>query len=357
MSRIVVLTGGSSPERHVALAGASQVVAALRRGGFEVDVVDTVEGALSGERESEVLGSGVGEAPPGEQELAELARRENVARLLEDPVLAASDLVFPVVHGRQGEGGELQALLESRGLRYVGSDAVGSTLAMDKDVTRRLLREAGIPIARGLCLASDAVLDVEVLRRLAPTVVVKPSRVGSTVGLTLVRDSSDREALEAAVSTARTFDHEVLIEEFLPGRELTVGVLGARALAVGEIRPGREIFDYETKYTPGLAEEIFPAPIEELLAERLRALALEVHRTLKLRDFSRVDFRLDAQGAPFCLEANTLPGMTQTSLLPQSAAAVGIAFDALCLRMVELALARDREPAAAEPRVRRAEAG
>jgi D-alanine-D-alanine ligase len=215
-------------------------------------------------------------------------------------------------------------------------------LAMDKDVTKRLLREAGIAVPRGVLLSDAAVLDGAVLdgaavQALGVAVVVKPSRVGSTVGLTLVRDSQDLAALEAAVELARTFDREVLVEEFLPGRELTVGVVGAEALAVGEIRPGREIFDYETKYTPGLAQEIFPAPISPTLTAALRHEALAVHRVLKLRDFSRIDFRLDAAGTPRCLEANTLPGMTRTSLLPQSAAAFGIDFDALCRRMVSLA--------------------
>jgi len=142
------------------------------------------------------------------------------------------------------------------------------------------------------------------------------------------------------VALALQYDDEVLVEAFIPGRELTVGVLDEQPLAVGEIVPQHEIFDYECKYTPGMAEEIFPAQIDSALAERLRATAVVVHRALKLRDFSRVDFRVRDDGAIFCLEANTLPGMTQTSLLPQSAAAEGIGFDELCLRMTQLALHR-----------------
>jgi D-alanine-D-alanine ligase len=213
---------------------------------------------------------------------------------------------------------------------------------MDKDVARRLLHEAGVPIARGLLWPGLGAARPAEVAALGAPVVVKPSRVGSTVGLTLVRDPGAPSALEAAVEVARRFDREVLVEEYLPGRELTVGVLGDRALAVGEILPGREIFDYETKYTPGLAREIFPADLSETQARRIQDLALVVHRVLKLRDFSRVDFRLDAQGEPRCLEANTLPGMTRTSLLPQSAAAIGIGMDALCRTLVELALARGR---------------
>ena len=153
----------------------------------------------------------------------------------------------------------------------------------------------------------------------------------------MVRDAG---TLADAVTKASRYDDEVMIEAFVPGRELTVGVLDDQALAVGEIIPQHEIFDYECKYTPGLTREVFPAEIPDELAREMRALALATHKVLKLRDFSRVDFRLDAAGAPYVLEANTLPGMTGTSLLPQSAAAVGIPFLDLCNEICRLALAR-----------------
>jgi D-alanine-D-alanine ligase len=158
----------------------------------------------------------------------------------------------------------------------------------------------------------------------------------------------DPSGLDDAIDLALLSDDEVLLEKFVDGREFTVGVLGDCALTVGEILPRHEIFDYECKYTPGMSEEIFPARIDNALTEMLRALALRTHRTLKLRDFSRVDFRVDRQGRPWCLEANTLPGMTATSLLPQSAAAAGIPFDELCDRMCRMAL--ERESAAATRR-------
>ena len=148
------------------------------------------------------------------------------------------------------------------------------------------------------------------------------------------------DEIAPAVELALHEDRAVMLERFLPGREFTVGVLGERALAVGEIVPQHEIFDYECKYTPGMTEEIFPAAIPEPLADRMRELALATHRLFKLRDFSRVDFRLDAAGEPHVLEANTLPGMTATSLLPQSAGAVGLSFGDLCAEILRLALAR-----------------
>jgi len=331
-----VLTGGSTPERTVALAGAGQVVAALRRLGFEVTAVDTVGGVIERSAEAERLRSDVGREPPTNRELGELRRREDLESMLEAPVVRGCDVLLPVMHGNQGEGGALQRLLEERGICFAGSDATGSERAMDKDFAKRRFEKAGIPTPRwALWPAGD-----ERVRALGAPVVVKPSRVGSTVGLSMVDDPSDRTALERAVEIARELDDQVLIEEFLPGRELTVGILGDRALGVGEIlSPGR-IFDFESKYTPGIATEIFPADLSEELRDEVQQLALAAHKLLGLRDFSRVDFRLDAAGLPSCLEVNTLPGMTATSLLPQSAACIGIGFDELCRRIVELALTR-----------------
>jgi D-alanine-D-alanine ligase len=167
--------------------------------------------------------------------------------------------------------------------------------------------------------------------------VVKPVKAGSTVGLTVVRDARD---IEPAVDAALAVDDEVMLESFIPGREFTVGILGERALAVGEIIPSHEIFDYECKYTPGLCREVFPADIPPALTTRIQQAGLAAHNALKLRDFSRVDFRVSPDGALGCLEANTLPGVTRMSLFPQSAAAVGIDFPALCEAIATLALAR-----------------
>jgi D-alanine-D-alanine ligase len=165
-------------------------------------------------------------------------------------------------------------------------------------------------------------------------VVVKPSKQGSTVGLSVVKAARE---YEPAVKLARQYDDEVMIERFVPGRELTVGVLEGRALAVGEIIPRHEIFDYECKYTPGMSQEIFPADLPPAVAADCARLSLLAHEALKLGGYSRVDFRLTAAGELFCLEVNTLPGMTATSLLPQAARAVGIDFPELCERICRVA--------------------
>ncbi len=333
MHRIALLTGGSTPERDVALAGAAQVVKALRTLGHEVTVVDTVSGPLTLAAEEALLAQDVRREPPTPERLAELAAQENLPALVSSGEMRAADLVFLVLHGLQGEGGTVQALLELGRLRYTGSGPLGSGMAMDKEVTKRQLQAAGIPTADwGMWpMLPGAIAD------LGLPLIVKPSNGGSTVGLTLVKAP---EEVDDAVGLALETDRDVMLERFLPGREFTVGILGQQALSVGEIIPQHEIFDYECKYTPGLTREVFPAEIPDELAREMRDLALATHRVLKLRDFSRVDFRLDSAGAPYVLEANTLPGMTGTSLLPQSAAAVGIPFLDLCAEICRLALAR-----------------
>jgi D-alanine-D-alanine ligase len=207
---------------------------------------------------------------------------------------------------------------------------------MDKDVSKRLFRLAGVPTPDWLMAPVEA---DEAGRALGWPLVVKPNKQGSTVGLSVVKRPED---FAAALATAFRYDDEVMVERFVPGRELTVGVLEDRALAVGEIFPKNEIFDYESKYQAGGAEEIFPAELAEEQARAVRELGLAAHRALKLEGYSRVDFRMDAEGGLWCLEVNTLPGMTATSLLPQSAAAAGIPFPELCERICRLALERHR---------------
>jgi D-alanine-D-alanine ligase len=204
---------------------------------------------------------------------------------------------------------------------------------MDKDLAKRLYRDAGVATPPwAMWPAGD-----EAIAALGLPLVVKPSKVGSTVGLTVVQRLVD---VAAAVETALQYDDEVLLEQYLPGREFTVGILGEQALAVGEIIPSHAIFDYECKYTPGMTQEIFPAALDAVTTAQMQELALRAHNALKLRDFSRVDFRLDSDGVPHCMETNTLPGLTSASLLPQSAVAAGIPFAELCERICGMVQAR-----------------
>jgi D-alanine-D-alanine ligase len=337
--RITVLTGGTSSERDVAIASAVQIVAALRSRNHEVAVVDTARGYIPMADEGRLLSGSVGVEPPSIDELHNLERGLFLSGLGNLAVIRDADVLFLALHGGRGEDGTIQTLLEVVSVPYTGSSPLGSAMAMDKDVSKRLFRDAGIPTADW---AMAPVKQAEVEASFGWPVVVKPSKQGSTVGLTVVKD---RSGYQEAVELASRYDDEVMIERFVPGRELTVGVLEGKPLAVGEIIPRHEIFDYECKYTPGMSEEIFPADLPGPVARECQRLAVLAHEVLKLGGYSRVDFRLTPAGEAFCLEVNTLPGMTATSLLPQSARAVGIEFPDLCERICRTAqLGRPQEP-------------
>lgn len=322
--RVTVLTGGTSAERDVALASAVQVIRALRSRGHEVAVVDTARGYIPESDETALLSGVVGTKPPPISQLQALERGLLLSGLANLAAVRDADVLFLALHGGRGEDGTIQTLLEMVGVPYTGSGRLGSAMAMDKDISKRLFEAAGVATA-GWVMAPVARDRVE--QDFGWPVVVKPSKQGSTVGLTVVKSSSQ---YESAVALARQYDDEVMIEQFVPGRELTIGVLEGRPLAVGEIIPRHEIFDYECKYTPGMSQEIFPADLPDSIAEECRRLGLLAHEALKLGGYSRIDFRLTPEGELFCLEVNTLPGMTATSLLPQSARAVGIEFPDLC---------------------------
>ena len=329
--RVTVLTGGATAERAVAFASAAQIVTALRSRGHDVRVVDTAGGLLDASTERDVLGGVVGIAPPTVDALAERERRMLSEGLAELPAVREADVLFLAVHGGVLEGGTLQAVLDVIGVPYTGSGTLASALAMDKDLSKRLFRATGVPVPAWFMAP---VAPDDVTTALGWPVIVKPSKQGSSVGLTLVKKAQD---LETAVRLAARYDDEVMAEQFIPGRELTVGVLGDVPLPVGEIVPKHELFDYETKYTPGMSDETFPARIDTLLARQLQEYALMAHRALKLSGYSRVDFRVSPEGDIFCLEANSLPGMTRTSLFPQAAQAAGIPFPELCERIARLA--------------------
>lgn len=329
--RITVLTGGTSSERDVALASANQIVEALRSRGHQVEVIDTALGYVSREDEARIIGGAVGAEPPSIEKLRALERGLLLKGLGELRAVKEADVLFLALHGGTGEDGTLQTLLEMVDVPYTGSGRLGSAMAMDKDISKRLFLQAGVPTA-GWYMAPVPVARVE--REFGWPVVVKPSKQGSTVGLTIVKQP---DQFDAAVALAGQFDDEVMVEQFVPGRELTVGILEGKALAVGEIIPRHETFDYECKYTPGMSEEIFPADLPEEVARECGRLGVLAHEALKLGGYSRVDFRLTPDGKLFCLEVNTLPGMTATSLMPQSAAAVGITFPELCEQICRIA--------------------
>ena len=359
--RVAVLMGGSSEERGVSLASGCQVAAALRSVGHHVTAIDSATGAVSLEQERRILESGIGEGeealplrPPGSA--LGTARSADPVRGLPDaqviasePALRQADAVFPALHGGAGEDGTIQTLLQAAGVPYAGSGPVGCALAMDKDLTKRLLRDEGIATPDWIVGATgptaapfesgdpvrpmDRPADAAIAEKLGLPLIVKPVSGGSSMRLTLAK-SVEEVARAAAVAVGG--GDAVMYEAYVEGREYTVGVLEDEALPVIEIEPRNELFDFDCKYVEGMARETVPAPISDALAADLQSGALAVHRLLRLKHFSRVDFMVDSDGAIWCLEANALPGLTRNSLVPKAARAAGIDFAEFCERVCRL---------------------
>jgi D-alanine-D-alanine ligase len=293
---ITVMLGGPSAEREVSLRSGAAVAKALRSLGHEVHELDPRD-------ESWVL-------PPG------------------------TDVVFLALHGTYGEDGTVQRRLDELGALYTGCDAEGSRLAFDKVLTKQRCVKAGVPTAKYLVVNSD---KTPLPKGWQPPLVVKPVRQGSSVGLQFVERVAD---WPKALAEALKFDSEVLVEEKIIGRETTVGILGGEPLPVLEIRPKTGSYDYKNKYTTGRTEYFCPADFDSTTTKRIQAAALGAFQVIGGRDYARVDVMVRAGGEPVVLEVNTLPGMTETSLLPKAAAAAGLNYAQLCQRMVELALKR-----------------
>jgi D-alanine-D-alanine ligase len=332
--------GGTSSERDVSLASGLRIAEALRSRGHAVQGVDTAKGPLTQDVERAMLAAGVVKVlPPPPEELARMRAESVAATAARLPKRGDCDVAFLGLHGGSGEDGTIQALLDLAGVPYTGSGHLASALAMDKDLSKHLMRAQGVRTADWMMAVDPASppSTQEVERALGWPVIVKPSKQGSTVGLSVVKRPGE---LAAAIAEAFQHDDEVMLERFIAGREFSVPILGGEALPVGEIIPKHEIYDYECKYTPGMAEEIFPAPLSAAETDEVQSQARRAFAALKLSGCARIDFRMNAAGEFYCLEANTLPGMTATSLVPQGAAAAGITFPELCERIAQLAVDR-----------------
>jgi D-alanine-D-alanine ligase len=324
--KIAVLFGGTSEERDVSIASAAQIIPALRKLGHSVFAVDTATGRLAHSQERELLSAAVAPLPPSETEIVSV--RQGAMVLSQSAAeFREADVVFLALHGGAGEDGRIQAVLDLAGMAYTGSNHIASAAAMDKDLSKRLFRSAAVPTADWLMAPAS---NDTVGTALGWPVVVKPNKQGSTVGLSVVREAAQ---LQGAIDRALRFDDEVMVEKFIAGREFTVGILDGAALPVGEIIPPGEVFDYESKYQAGGAREVFPANLTAAESALIQDYARRAHRALKLGVYSRTDFRRDSAGGFWCLEANSLPGMTATSLLPQAAKAAGIEFPELLERI------------------------
>lgn len=296
--RIGVLMGGRSAEREVSLKTGAAVLAALTRKGHDAIAIDV------------------------DATVAERLARGGV------------ELAFIALHGRGGEDGAIQGLLEVLEIPYTGSGVLASALGMDKVISRRLFEAEGLPVPRYVLVTRAAPMPA---LPFPYPVVVKPNGEGSSVGVSIVPGAS---ALPAALEQAFGYDRRVLIESYIAGKEIQVGILGGRALGAIEIRPKTAFYDYDAKYTPGMSEHVFPAPLPPDVTRRTLEVALAAFRALGCEGYGRADCLVDDAGTPYLLEVNTLPGMTETSLLPEIARGVGIPFEDLVEAIVNAARGR-----------------
>ncbi|MBI1822642.1 MAG: D-alanine--D-alanine ligase [Nitrospirae bacterium] len=298
--KIGVLMGGDSAEAEVSMKTGTAILKALLRNGYDAVQI------------------------PMSRSICALLEKESI------------EIVFNGLHGKGGEDGTIQGLLETLGIPYTGSGVLSSALGMDKVASRKIFMFHRLPVPEFFLLSCRD------QKTFAPSVlsfgepwVVKPCREGSSVGVSIVEN---QEGLQEAFTEAFLYDSEILIEPYIRGRELQVGILEDSPLGIIEIRTQRKFYDYTAKYVPGMSEHIYPAPLPEDIAIRLMQLGLAAHRAIGCEGYSRVDFLLDRNQQPFLLEVNTLPGMTETSLLPEIARGAGISFDRLVERILSSAL-------------------
>lgn len=331
--KVLVLAGGRSAERDVSLATGAAVATALSESGSDVYALDPGVSPRVLAWTPQLGKDQIGATPPSDTIGARATIAPSDLALNE---LKAVDVVFIALHGGDGENGRLQALLDMAGIPYTGSGMLASALAMDKHAAKRIFLAEGIPTPDWRVLDSAGELDYdEAIEALGSPLIVKPNAQGSTVGLTLVEKKSQ---WDDAIAEAFRWDSRALIEQFIAGRELTVGVIGHEAMPVVEIKPKHDLYDYECKYTDGMCDYLCPAPITPAQVRACQDQGLEAFRALGCRGYARADFRMDADGRVFCLEVNTLPGMTSHSLVPKAAKAAGIDFPTLVARICRLAL-------------------
>jgi D-alanine-D-alanine ligase len=342
--KIAVLLGGSSPERLVSIASGRGIIKALRELGHEVVAIDPALGANQ-IPESELLSHGIGTNPPT-QELLRKMSPKNYLSSIDCKIFDDLDLAFIILHGKWGEDGIMQSLLELRSVPYTGSGVMASAIAMDKVMSKKLFVHHGTPTAEWYDYARNSSSSYGISEPRSPKIkenilkigfpnVVKPNDQGSSVAITIVKSES---ALDHALDEAEKFSESVLVEKFIPGAELTVVILGDEPLPVIEIRPHGEFYDYEHKYTKGITDYLVPAPIEKSFAVKLQELAINTFNSLGCKMFGRVDFKVGDDHIPYCLEVNTIPGMTETSLVPKAAAAAGITFTQVVQKIVDLSI-------------------
>lgn len=342
--KIVVLAGGLSTERDVSFKTGEMVTKALRENGHQVILFDVFMGYSNKEEDltgifdrAEAVSVKVAAIPETAPDLEKVKaqRKEQSDNFFGPNVIELcrmADIVFMALHGENGENGKIQAAFDLFGIRYTGTGYLGSALAMNKGMAKQLFLENGIPTPRGTSLKrGEDAAKIETCGIHFPC-VVKPCSGGSSIGVSIVHDKAE---YEQALKEAFRWENELVIEEYVKGREFSVGVIDFQALPIIEIAPVEGFYDYKNKYKAGSTVETCPAELSEQITKEMQGYAEKVAEVLGLNTYSRTDFLLDAEDHIFCLEANTLPGMTPTSLLPQEAKVTGVDFNQLCEKLIE----------------------
>lgn len=335
--KIGVFLGGCSMERNVSLASGRAVGDALKEAGHLVKLIDPALGSDQSQLNSILQNFSVS-TPVTLNELSKFLP-SNIIQTINSSLLDGLDLIFLALHGNWGEDGKIQSLLEMKQIPYTGSKVMASALTMDKSMTKIIMRHHNIATGNWFMVQSQNYnlnfITEKIKKEFSFPLVVKPNDQGSTVGLTIVEGEIE---IAAAILLASKFGSSIMVEEFIPGRELTVTVVGSEAFPIIEIKPKDGFYDYTHKYTKGMTQYICPAEIDQNLTLKIQAEALKLFQVTGCSGFARVDFRLKSDNTFYCLEINTLPGMTATSLVPKSAAAKGITFPELCDKIAKDAL-------------------
>ncbi len=343
---IVVLAGGLSTERDVSITSGSMVAGALRKRGHKVVLLDVFMGYEHDECDVEALfengydfteNLGVREIIP-DLEKIKAQRRDKSDRFLGEHVeeiCRYADIAFLALHGDNGENGRLQATFDLLGIKYTGSGYLGSAVAMNKGITKSIYLSHGVGTPAGESFKPEDKQNGKLDAWNTFPCVVKPCSGGSSVGVSIVENKED---FIKAMDEAFVYETEVLVEQYIKGREFSIGVIDGKALPIIEIIPKEGFYDYVNKYQAGKTEEICPAQLDEETTRFLQGEAEKAYKALQLEAYARIDFLLDKDGNAYSLEANTLPGMTSASLIPQEAAAVGIGYEELCDKIIEVSL-------------------
>lgn len=346
--KIVVLAGGLSTERDVSKTSGCLVSDALRKMGHNVVLLDVFMGYEQDECDIESLfetnysfttNVPVGNTVPDIAKI-KASRKDKSDRFLGqnvEEICKSADITFLALHGDVGENGKLQATLDLLGIKYTGSGSLGSALAMDKGISKSIFLYNNVPTPQGTVYTKVDLDNGRIDQWSYFPCVVKPCSGGSSVGVSIVNSADD---YKSAMTEAFRYEDEVLVEQFVKGRELSVGLIDGKALPIIEIVPKQGFYDYVNKYQPGSTDEFCPADIDAETTAKIQREAEHAYRVLKLDAYARIDFILSEDKSFYCLEANTLPGMTPTSLLPQEAAAVGIDFPNLCDKLARISLAK-----------------